>query len=152
MAVGEVAVVEVTALVRAILHAAHTETLQRGEILTRSVSEEIGCEASLTLRVSVRNDRVEYNPQRADFQVLVDERIGRVAEKPAGDAGDVRDLARVMPLVPRPDYLPLEGDRGEQAKDFAFPAVARDQLQPVSSLGPVAFTAEDFGVLTEIVG
>src|ERR1017187_4818867 len=45
----------------AILHAAHTETLQRGEILTRSVSEEIGCEASLTLRVSVRNDRVEYS-------------------------------------------------------------------------------------------
>src|ERR1017187_3266431 len=44
-----------------ILHAAHTETLQRGEILTRSVSEEIGCEASLTLRVSVRNDRVEYS-------------------------------------------------------------------------------------------
>src|ERR1035441_2662638 len=47
-----------------ILHAAHTETLQRGEILSRSVSEEIGCEASLTLRVSVRNDRVEYNPKR----------------------------------------------------------------------------------------
>ena len=34
--------------------------LLRGAILTRSVSEEIGCEASLTLRVSVRTDRVAY--------------------------------------------------------------------------------------------
>jgi hypothetical protein len=33
-------------------HSGQTETLDRGEILTRSVSEEIGCGPSLTLRVS----------------------------------------------------------------------------------------------------
>jgi hypothetical protein len=42
-------------------HAAQTETLQRGETLTRSVSEEIGCGPSFTLRVSVETDLGEYN-------------------------------------------------------------------------------------------
>ena len=39
--------------------AAQPETLQRGETLTRSVSEEIGCEPRL--RFSVRTNRVGYN-------------------------------------------------------------------------------------------
>ncbi len=42
------------------LRATQPDTLRRGEIPTRSVSEESGCEASLTLRVSVRTDRVGW--------------------------------------------------------------------------------------------
>ena len=90
---------------------------------------------------------------RPDLQVLVDERIGGVAEEPAGDAGDVGDLARVKPLVPRSDNLTFIGNRGEQANDFACgTAVTHDQFQPVAWLGPVAFATEDFRVLAEVIG
>ena len=51
--------------------------MQRAEILTRSVSDEIGCGASLTLRVSVRTDCEEYDSLRPLFLRLSNEWFAR---------------------------------------------------------------------------